>query len=91
MKSFHDYLVEAEQRLNQVKENSNLPAAVDSTSPIHGSSNFADSEKLQRKPKDKNETVPNLGGQFSPIGGTTYTRRTSRSAGSSRNAKASRN
>lgn len=35
MKSFKQYLAEQEQ-LSQVSEDSNLPAAVDSTSPISG-------------------------------------------------------
>ena len=91
MKSFKEYLVEVEHRLNQVDENSNLPTAVDRTSPIHGGSNFADSERLQRRPKQKNETVPNHGGQFSPIGGTEYSRRTSGSDRFGRNTKAGRN
>lgn len=91
MKSFKEYLVEVEQRLNQVDENSNLPAAVDSISPIHGGSNFDSSERLQRRPKQKNETVPNHGGQFSPIGGTKYSGRTSGSTGPGGNTKTSRN
>jgi len=77
MKTFLDYLAEAEQKIGQVVENSNLPAAVDSISPIHGGSNFKDSEKLQRRKKIRNETVPNKNGEFSPLGGTTYSRRPS--------------
>jgi len=90
MKSFKEYLTEAEE-LSQVAENSNMPAAVDSTSPIHGSSNFADSEKLQRKPKKQNETVPNKGGEFSPIGGTVYSGRTSGSTGPRKSTAPGRN
>ena len=77
MKTFKEYLAEAE--LSQVKEDSNMPAPVDSISPIHGRANFSASEKLQRRAKQPNETVPNQSGQFSPVGGTTYSRRTPRS------------
>jgi hypothetical protein len=56
-------LAEAEM-LSQVIENSNLPVANDSISPIHGGSDFSASEKLQRRRKFKNETIPDHHGQL---------------------------
>lgn len=89
MKSYKEYLAEAE--LRQVNELANLPAAVDSISPIHGRANFADSEKLQRKIKKPNEAVPNNSGTFSPVGGTGYAQRTPGSKRSGGNTKTGRN
>lgn len=70
MKSFKEYLAEAEM-FSQVTENSNLPSAVDSTSPINGSKvdyNFA--EKLRRNPPKRkpNETVPDKNKPIFPAG-----------------------
>lgn len=63
MKSFKQYLAEAES--GQVIEDSNMPSANDSISPIHGGADFSWSERLQRKPfKKKNETVPDHSGQL---------------------------
>lgn len=56
MKTFKQYLLEAEQQLQT--ENSNLPAANDSTSPISGRTQdpkFA--EQLQRRKTKPDETV----------------------------------
>jgi len=50
MKSFKQYLAEAEM-LSQVNENSNLPVANDSTSPINGSKvDYEFANKLRRNP-----------------------------------------
>lgn len=61
MKSFKQYLAEAEM-LSQVSEDSNLPAANDSASPISGAGiDYKFAEKLRRNPpkdRPKNETVP---------------------------------
>ena len=65
------YLAEAEYRQSQVSENSNMPTAVDSASPISGKGiDFSYAEKLQRRPikKNKDEAVPNFSGRFSPAG-----------------------
>lgn len=60
MKSFKQYLSEAET-LRQISEDSNLPSANDSQSPINGNNiDFSVSEKLQRKPKNvKTDTGDN--------------------------------
>ena len=59
MKTFIEYLAEAEEL--SLAENSNLPSANDSTSPINGSNiDYHFAEKLQRRPNKKsNETVSN--------------------------------
>lgn len=52
MKTFKQYLSETES-LRQVAEDSNLPSANDSQSPINGNNiDFSASEKLQRRRKN---------------------------------------
>lgn len=72
MKSFKQYLAEAEM-LSQVSEDSNLPAANDSTSPISGKHvDYKFAEKLRRNPPNtkKNETVPVHNKPIFPAGNT---------------------
>lgn len=59
MKTFKEYLIEAEQL--SLAEDSNLPSANDSISPINGRNiDYKFAEKLQRRPfKTSNETVSN--------------------------------
>lgn len=70
MKSFKQYLAEAEQNFSQVNEIANMLAPVDSASPISGKNiDFSASEKLQRrKIVKKDEAIPNLSGKLSPAG-----------------------
>ena len=56
MKSFKEYLAEAE--IGQVTENSNLPSANDSTSPINGSTvDYHFAEKLRRNPPQRKPKI----------------------------------
>ena len=70
MKSFKQYLAEAEQNFSQVNEIANMATPVDSASPISGKNiDFSASEKLQRrKTVKKDEAVPNISGKLSPAG-----------------------
>lgn len=57
MKSFKQYLAEAEM-FSQVSEDSNLPAANDSTSPISGKNiDYKFAEKLRRDPPKPQQQV----------------------------------
>jgi hypothetical protein len=72
MKTFIQYLAEAELQHSQVAEDSNMPSAVDSASPISGKGiNLSVSEKSQHKlpnrKQKKYETVSNISRQLSSV------------------------
>lgn len=68
MKTFIQYLAEAELQHSQVAEDSNMPSAADSASPISGKGiDFSVSEKSSNKKQKKYETVSNISGKFSSV------------------------